>query len=88
MNKSQHCCFTIMVIKTYRETPVHPQVDRNQQDVFSKDVHLFGPTADSRVATAAQLWVEKGVECVDRRQIGVLAALDQQVHVKVDHLRN
>lgn len=54
-----------MVIKTYRETPVHPQVDRNQQDVFSKDVHLFGPTADSRVATAAQLWVEKGVECVD-----------------------
>lgn len=63
-------------------------MDRNQQDVFSKDVHLFGPTADSRVATAAQLWVEKGVECIDGWQIGILAALDQQVHVKVYHLRD
>ena len=80
--------FTIMVIKTYREAPVHPQVDRNQQDVFRKDVCLFGPAADGRVAAPAQLRIEEGVERVHWREFGVLAALDQQVHVKVDHLRD
>lgn len=54
-----------MVVKTYREAPVHPQVDRNQQDVFRKDVHLFGPAADSRVAAAAQLGIEESVEGID-----------------------
>lgn len=77
-----------MVIATYREAPVHPQVDRNQQDVFRKDVHLFGPAADSSVATAAQFGIEKSVERIDWWQAGVLTALDQQVHVKVDHLRD
>lgn len=77
-----------MVIKTHREAPVHPQVDRNQKDVLRKDVHLFGPAADSRVAAAAQLGVEKCVECIDWWQTGVLTALNQQVHVKVDHLRD
>lgn len=67
---------------------MHPQVDRNQQDVFRKDVHLFGPAAYSGVSTAAQLGIEESVERVDRWQAGVLAALDQQVHVKVDHLRH
>lgn len=65
---------------------MHIQVDRNQEDVFREDVHLFGPAADSRVSTAAQLWVEKSVECIDRWQVGVLAALHQQIHVEVDHL--
>lgn len=78
----------IILIKTYREAPVYPQVDRNQQDVFRKDVHLFGPAADSGVATAAQLGIEEGVERIDWWQVGVLAALNQQIHVKVDHLRD
>lgn len=56
---------TIMVFKTYRKAPVHIQMDRNQQDVFRKDVCLFGPAADSRVAAAAQLGVEESVECID-----------------------
>lgn len=77
-----------MLIVTYREAPVHPQVDRNQQDVFRKDVHLFGPAADSRVAAASQLGVEKRVERIGCWQFGVLAALHQQVHVKVNHLRD
>lgn len=67
---------------------MHPQVDRNQQDVFRKDVCLFGPPTDSRVATPAQLRVEKSVERIDRWQVGILAALDQQVHVKIDHLKD
>lgn len=67
---------------------MHPQVDRNQQDVFREDVHLFGPATDGGVATAAQLGIEESVERVDRWQVGILAALDQQVHVKVDHLGN
>lgn len=54
----------MMIIKTYRETPVHPQVDRNQQDVFRKDVHLFGPAAYSGVTAAAQLGIEESVERV------------------------
>lgn len=67
---------------------MHPQVDRNQQDVFRKDVHLFGPAADSRIATAAQLGIEKSVERIDCWHVGILAALNQQVHVEVDHLGN
>lgn len=55
----------MMVTETYREAPVHLQVDRNQQDVFRKDVHLFGPAAESGVATPAQLWIEKSVERID-----------------------
>lgn len=76
-----------MVILTYREAPVHPQVDRNQQDVHREDVHLFSPAADSRVTAATQLGKEKSVESVDCWQVGVLASLHQEVHVKVDHLR-
>lgn len=56
---------TVTVIRTYREAPVHPQVDGNQQDVFRKDIHLLSPTADSRVAAAAQFGIEKGVERID-----------------------
>ena len=44
---------------------MHAQVDRNQQNVFGKDVRLFGPAANSRVAAATQLGIEKGVEGVD-----------------------
>lgn len=73
-------------LKTYREAPVHPQVDRNQKDVFRKDVSLFGPSANSRIATAAQLRIEKCVEGIHWWQARVLAALHQHVHVKVDHL--
>lgn len=54
-----------MTSQTYREAPVHPQVDRNQQNVFRKDVCSFRPAADSRVAAAAQLGIEKSVESVD-----------------------
>lgn len=66
---------------------MHPQVDGNQKDVFGEDVHLFGPAAHGRVAAAAQLGVEERVERVHRRQLRVGAALHQQVHVEVDHLR-
>ena len=62
---SQVCSATITVMKTYREAPMHAQVDRNQQNVFGKDVSLFGPAANSRVAAATQLGIEKGVEGVD-----------------------
>lgn len=54
-----------MLIETYREAPVHPQVDRNQQDVFREDVRLFGPAPHGRVATAAQLGIEECVERID-----------------------
>lgn len=72
---------------THREAPVHTQVNRNQQDVFRKDIHLFGPAAHGRVAAAAQLGVEECVERVDGWKLWVGAALHQQVHVKVDDLR-
>lgn len=77
-----------MATETYSEAPVHPQVNRNQQDVFRKDVHLFGPAAYSSIATLEQLRIKKSVECIDRWQAGSLTALNQQVHVKIDHLKH
>lgn len=76
----------VVAAETYREAPVHPQVDGDQQDVFGEDVHLLGPAADGRVAAAAQLGVEESAEGVDGGQAGLGAALHQQVHVEVDHL--
>lgn len=66
---------------------MHTQVDGNQQDVFGKDVHLFGPAADSGVAAAAQFGIEEGAERVDGRQLGPFAPFHQQIHVKIDHLK-
>lgn len=67
---------------------MHTQVNGNQQDVFRKDVRFFGPAAYSAVATLPQLGIEECVERVHRGKVGLLAALHQQVHVKVDHLRH
>lgn len=72
--------------QAHREAPVHPQVNGNQQNVFSKDVHLFGPAADSIITVAAQLRVKESVEGVDRWQTGILASFNQQVHVKIYNL--
>lgn len=38
-------------LKTYSEAPVHTQMNGNQQDVFRKYIHFFGPAAYSTVAT-------------------------------------
>lgn len=76
----------ILSIKTYREAPVYPQVDGYKKNIFRKYIHLFGPSSDSRVTTASQFGKEKCIECVDGGQIGVFAAFNQKVHVKVDNL--
>lgn len=67
---------------------MHAQVNGNQQDVFRKDVHFFGPAAYGTVTTLSQLRIEERVERINCWKVGPLAALDQQIHVKVDHLKH
>lgn len=74
-------------LATYRQAPVHPQVDRHQYDVYRKDVHFLGPAADSIVTGAPQLGKEEGVEGVSGGQVGLFTALHQQVHVEINNLK-
>lgn len=67
---------------------MHSQVNGNQQDVFREDVHFLGPAAYSTVTALSQLGIEKRVEHINRRKVGLLATLDKQIHVKVDHLKH
>lgn len=74
--------------ETHRQAPVHAQVNGDQQDVFRKDVGFFGPAPYSAVTTLSQLGIEERVKRIDWGKVGPLAALHQQIHVEVDHLRS
>ena len=77
--------------RTYRETPVHAKVNRNEDEVDSKNVNLASPSSDTSVASAHYLGVEERVEGMNFEPcatlIGALVApVHEQIHVEVDDL--
>ena len=70
----------------HTETPVDPQVDRDDQVLVGEDVHLARPPAHRCMPALDQLGVEESVEGVGLAETIHLPSLHQHVHVEVDDL--